>query len=203
MLVILALVLLLVPPLALLESRLAPQRAAVLAMRAQGQSASTIFGDQQPWPSRNLHYRSLHAPGYGGDIRLLLAIDTQGCLRGVAALAHHESPGYGAPLLTRQALADRAGWLRGLLDRCHGAQGGTEVLARVDRAGTALAGTALAGTALAGVDATTGATITANAVHRALRAALAAAHATAPASGLQTAQPAAAAGRQAAAERSL
>lgn len=132
--------------LAMLERSVAPARDAQRSSVRDAIHTAAVFG-RAPH-ARGLHYERSTAQGYAGDIELLVAIDAHGCPRGVAALRHQESAGYGAPLLTRQALADpRHGWLR-------------HVLAECDRTGSRTR-----------LDGTTGATITANAVARAVAAA--------------------------------
>ena len=152
---------LLVLPLLLLESRLAQPRALAQAQAVTAANARAVFGpealaDDAAATVARFRYVPVRAEGYGGRIDAMLAIDARGCLRGVAVLGHRESPGYGAPLLTRQALADRNGWLAGLLDRCAGTP------------------------ATLATDGTTGATITANALARAVRGGLPAPTARAP-----------------------
>ena len=154
-------------PLVLLEARLAQPREVARAQAIDWTYARAVFGPEASLrgvqaraapqrPTLNYRYVRVRADGYGGRIDAVLAIDADGCLRGVGVLAHQESPGYGAPLLTREALADRTGWLAGLLDRCAGTP------------------------ATLATDGVTGATITANALARAVRSGLPAPAPTSP-----------------------
>jgi electron transport complex protein RnfG len=53
--------------------------------------------------------------GYGGPIRLLLAVDAQGRVLGVRVLAHRETPGLGDPVEER-----RSDWIHGFDGRSLG-----------------------------------------------------------------------------------
>jgi Na+-translocating ferredoxin:NAD+ oxidoreductase RnfG subunit len=154
-------------PLVLLEARLAQPREVARAQAIDWTYTRAVFGPavavrgvQAPAVPQSkaprYRYVRVRADGYGGRIDAVLAIDADGCLRGVGVLAHRESPGYGAPMLTREALADRKGWLAGLLDRCAGTP------------------------ATLATDGVTGATITANALARAVRSGLPATAPTSP-----------------------
>ena len=38
----------------------------------------------------------LEPNGYGGPIKMLIGIDTEGCVKGISLLEHAETPGFGA-----------------------------------------------------------------------------------------------------------
>jgi len=90
--------------------------------------------------------------GYGGPIRLLLAVDAQGRVLGVRVLEHRETPGLGDPIEER-----RSGWIHGFDGRSLGDPPAARWQVRRDGGD---------------FDQFTGATITPRAVVRAVRDAL-------------------------------
>ena len=90
--------------------------------------------------------------GYGGPIRLLLAVDAQGRVLGIRVLEHRETPGLGDPIEER-----RSGWIHGFDGRSLGDPPAARWQVRRDGGD---------------FDQFTGATITPRAVVRAVRDAL-------------------------------
>lgn len=146
----------LVPP-DQIDNQILTETVEVRAPEALGTDRTTVYlGRRQGEPAAAV-FSPVIAPGYGGPIRLIVAIRSDGTLGGVRVLAHKETPGLGDKIE-----ADRSDWILGFEGRS--LKDPAESRWAVKRDGGAF-------------DQFTGATITPRAVVQAVRAALKYAHA--------------------------
>lgn len=66
--------------------------------------------------------------GYGGEISMLVAIDTEGVIKGIDILTHSETPGLGANA-DKPSFTSQFGGKHGLLSVTKSTPGGSEVMA--------------------------------------------------------------------------
>ena len=101
----------LVPP-GRVDNQLLTDTTKVQAPEALGAEETTVYLGRQGGEPAVAVFSPVVARGYGGPIRLIVAVNADGSLGGVRVLAHKETPGLGDKIE-----ADRSDWIHGFEGR--------------------------------------------------------------------------------------
>jgi electron transport complex protein RnfG len=101
----------LVPPSAI-DNQILTETVEIAAPGALGADASTVYLGRQAGEPVAAVFSPVVARGYGGPIKLIVAVRADGTLGGVRVLAHKETPGLGDKIDV-----ERSDWIKGFTGR--------------------------------------------------------------------------------------